>query len=98
MIGEHHPMAEPRTVLAVLANVPGLHPHLPDRPTWRCAGPACPDPWPCPWARAHIGAAWGRDRIGLATFMNRVLEASVRDLIDTPGDHDLYGRLIEWTR
>ncbi|MFJ8685049.1 hypothetical protein [Micromonospora wenchangensis] len=97
MIDEHGPDADVQPVLRTLERVPGIGRHLPARPDWTCAA-GCPDPWPCPHARERITAAANGDRVDLAMTMARVLNAAVADLVHIPGDHDLFRRMLAWTR
>lgn len=98
MIDEHGPLSDPATVMRVLKGVPGIGDHLPDRPSWGCASAVCSERWPCPHARAMIGASVDGDRIALSITMAQVLDVAVGDLINVPGEHDLYERLLSWTR
>lgn len=98
MIDEHGPLSEPATVMRALAHVPGIGGHLPHRPTWLCADPDCRDRWPCTHARTMIGASVDGDRVALSITMAQVLDVAVSDLIHVPGEHDLYERLLAWTR
>ncbi|KXK61945.1 hypothetical protein AWW66_10920 [Micromonospora rosaria] len=98
MVDEHGPTPDAPAVMRTLARIAGIGRHLPDRPSWRCAAPDCPDPWPCPHARVKLTADACGDRILLSITMAEVLNVAVADLIDVPGDHDLFRRLLAWTR
>ena len=88
----------PKTVLGVIDRTPDIRGHVPARPSWLCADADCRDRWPCVWARVMLGAAAGRDRVGLSVLMAQVLHVAVRDLVEVADPHDLYGRMVEWTR
>ncbi|MBB5828153.1 hypothetical protein [Micromonospora carbonacea] len=98
MIDEHGPAADAQPVLRAIGRVPGINGHLPDRPAWTCAAPGCPHRWPCPHARDRITAAAGGDRVDLSITMAQVLNVAVVDLVRVPGDHDLFRRMLAWTR
>ncbi|MGC4805568.1 hypothetical protein [Micromonospora sp. DT233] len=97
MIHEHRAGADAQPVMRAIRRVPGIAGHLPARPSWTCAAASCPHPWPCPHARERITAAAG-DRVELSITMAQVLNVAVEDLVHERGDHDLFRRMLAWTR
>ncbi len=97
MIDEQGPDADVQPVMRAIERLPGIDGHLPDRPFWVCADPDCPHRWPCPHARERITAA-ASDRVDLSMTMAQVLNVAVADLVHVPGDHDLFRRMLAWTR
>lgn len=97
MIDEHGPNADVQPVMRAIERVPGINGHTPTRPDWTCAA-GCADRWPCPHARERITAAANGDRVDLSITMAQVLNVAVVDLVNVPGDHDLFRRMLAWTR
>ncbi|MEH1013037.1 hypothetical protein V6U90_07990 [Micromonospora sp. CPCC 206060] len=97
MISEHAALLGAPTAVQAICRTPGIGEHVPHRPDWECAAPGCGEPWPCPVARATIGAA-APDRVNLSITMATILTAAVADLGESVDPGELFYRMLRWTR
>ena len=67
-------------------------PHMPTRPTWKCADDG--EQWPCPPARERLLEEFCRDRVALHLYMAVQYLQAVDDMPADSTSGLLFGRFL----